>query len=402
MADTPQRPNASARARELLVIASMMAVALWGIALVDATSSSDRGRISGLPIGTDFVNFYTLAHIGSHSRYQVLATLDTFHAEQVRILPGSNPILYPPVYPPQVALLLSPLAYLTYWQAYFVWVVVSLALYGVVVWRFARGTPLLAAWPWQVAAVAAASPALWFVALHGQLSVLALAALATAWAALRHDRPSREWLAGSALALMAFKPSLYVPALALLLAAREWRAASGMVASTLVLLFASLPLVGVESVSQYLSYTLGVLAAPDQVATNPPLMHSLRTFWSRLLSAPLATTMYGMTAALVVGYGATQWRRSQTALQKIGLLSLVVVLAAPHLFAYDLVILTPLFMASAEQLLRPHAQNWLRMLTCVNFFSPLWGVPATLLGVQASTVVLAAWLVSFAASLGRR
>jgi hypothetical protein len=392
MATTPRPSKTAARARELLVLASMMATVLWGIAIVDATSGTSRGRLSGLPVGTDFINFYTLAHVGAQSRYHVLATLDAFHAEQVRVLPDSDATLYPPVYPAQVALLLSPLARLSYWQAYYTWVVLSVALYGIIVWRFARVAPAVAAWPWQVAAVAAASPALWFVALHGQVSVLALAALAMCWAGLRRQM---RWLAGFALGALAFKPSLYVPALALLLAAREWRMAAGAVAGTVVLLVGSLPWVGQEPIRQYVVYTLGVLSAPDQVATNPPLMHSLRTFWSGLLRPPLAPVLYGASALAVIAFGARGWARAATALERIGLLSLVLVLATPHLFAYDLVILTPLVLASANRLAASGVSGWLRRLTCFGFLAPVWGVPAALLGLQASTLALVAWLAVF-------
>jgi hypothetical protein len=284
---------------------------------------------------------------------------------------------------------------LTYWQAYYTWVVLSLSLYAVIVWRFARATPSLAAWPWQVAAVAAASPALWFVALHGQVSVLALAALAMCWCGLRRQVP---WLAGFALGALAFKPSLYVPAIALLLAAREWKVATGAIAGTLGLLVASLPWVGEESIRQYIVYTLGVLSAPDQVATNPPLMHSLRTFWSGLLPPSLASVLYGVTALTAVAYGARGWRRTTTALERIGLMSLVVVLAAPHLFAYDLVILTPMVLASANWLLASGVIGWLRRLSFLGFLAPIWGVPATLLGVQVSTLALAGWLAVFGAA----
>jgi hypothetical protein len=394
MATTPQSPRTAARARELLVLASMMAVVLWGIAIIDATSGTSRGRLSGLPIGTDFIQFYTLAHIGHDSRYPALADIDSFHAEQMRVVPGFDATVYPPVYPPQLALLLSPLARLTYWQAYYAWVVLSLSLYGVIVWRLVRATPALARWPRQVTAVAAASPALWFVALHGQVSVLALAALAMSWAGLQHRRP---WLAGFALGALAFKPSLYVPGLALLVAAREWKILTGAVAGTVTLLVASLPWVGEEPIRQYVANTLNVLSAPDQVATNPPLMHSLRTFWTGLFAPRLSTVLYGASALAIVAYGTHCWKRAGTASEQIGVLSMVTVLVTPHLFAYDLVVLTPLVIASATRLLVFDAVGWLRPLTYLGFLSPIWGVPPAFLGLQASTLALAAWFAAFGA-----
>ena len=228
MATTPRRPNTAARARELLVLASMMATVLWGIAIIDAASGTSRGRVSGLPIGTDFINFYTLAHIGAQSRYQVLATLDTFHAEQVRVLPDSDAVLYPPVYPPQVALLLGPLARFN--------VLAGVLRVGHPEPRTLRRDRLAIrarhTGPGSVAMAGDSSGgrescAMVCGAARPSLRYLALAALAMGWAGLRHERPL---LAGFALGALAFKPSLYVPALALLLAAREWRMAMGAVA----------------------------------------------------------------------------------------------------------------------------------------------------------------------------
>src|SRR4249919_540887 len=105
--DVAPPSRTAARARELLVLATMMAVALWAVLFVDASSGTTRGRISGLPIGTDFVYFYTLADVGRRGAYDALASLEAFRTEQLRLLPDTADTPYPPVYPPQLALLLS-------------------------------------------------------------------------------------------------------------------------------------------------------------------------------------------------------------------------------------------------------------------------------------------------------
>ena len=48
-------------------MASMMAEVLWGFAHIDATSDTGCRQLSGLPIGTGVLQFYTLAHIGRES-----------------------------------------------------------------------------------------------------------------------------------------------------------------------------------------------------------------------------------------------------------------------------------------------------------------------------------------------
>ena len=111
--------------------------------------------------------------------------------------------------------------------------------------------------------------------MHGQVSTIALVGVFGAWAALSAARP---WTAGAAVRLLAFKPSLFVPTLALLLAAREWQMAAGAVLPAGIVTGATMPVVGTAAMMQYAAFTADVLRSPDRVASNPALMHSLRTF----------------------------------------------------------------------------------------------------------------------------
>ncbi len=400
MTDAPHSPpgpgaRTAARARELLVLATLLATVLWTIALVDASfGDAGRGGLSGRPVGTDFVNFYTLAHVGHTGRYDRLATVETFHAEQVRVVPDAADLVYPPIYPPQLALMLAPLARQPYAVAYLIWTALTIGGYATIVWRLAASSSWLRPWPRQVLAVAAASPALWFTVMHGQVSAIALVGFFGAWAALSKGRP---WLAGMAVGLLAFKPSLFVPALALLLAAREWRMAAGAVLAVGIVTGATLPVVGSAAMMQYVAFTADVLRSPDRVASNPALMHSLRTFWSPWLPGPLATGAYAIGASALVLWAARVWRQLVRPLDRVALASGVVATASPHLFAYDLLILTPLVVAAADRMLAAPQQRWLGRLTYVGFLAPVWGVPLAALGVQASTPVLVAWIVAFAA-----
>ena len=398
MASHVASPRSAARARELLVVASIIASVLWGLTGFDLSSGTLRGRLSGLPIGTDFVQFYAMAHVGRSGRYEVLASFESFRAEQQRPLPSAADTFYPPVYPPQVALVMSPLARLSYGHAYLAWIGATLLLYGGSVALMLRRCIHLRSWPRQVAAVAVASPALWLVVMHGQVSAVALLALVGMWLALRARRP---WVAGVALGLLAFKPSLFVPALILLVASGEWRMAAGASLGAVVQYGLVIPWAGVNALLQYVAITLELLRSPDLVASNPPLMHSLRTFWTGLVPTTVASLAYGVTAIVVVAHSAVAWRRISDALARTAIMSAVVALTSPHLFAYDLLILTPLLLASSERVVAMPEQKALRSLAYAGFFVPVLGIPISALGLQASSVALWAWLVAFASVSGQ-
>jgi alpha-1,2-mannosyltransferase len=266
------------------------------------------------------------------------------------------------------------------------------------VWAFVSSTTHTQAWPRQVNAIAAATPALWFVALHGQVSALALAALAGCWYGLQQSRP---WLAGAALGLLAFKPSLYVPALAVCVLAGEWRIALGAGLVGIAQFSAALPWAGASALAQWVATTLALVRAPDLVASNPAMMHSLRTFWSSMLPGPAAATAYALTGVVAVVVAARAWRRALASLDRVAVLALAIVLASPHLFAYDLLILAPAFVASAERLLGGRGTPSLRVATYASYLAPIWGIPLAAMGAQASTLALAWWLSLLARSDGR-
>ena len=385
-------PRSAARARELLVVASIIACVLWGLTGFDLSSGTLRGRLSGLPIGTDFVNFYAMAHVGRSGRYEVLASFESFRAEQQRLIPSAADSPYPPVYPPQVALVMSPLASLTYLQAYLVWAGITLLLYAGAVWMMFRASASLRAWPRHVAVVALASPSLWLVVMHGQVSIVPLLALVGMWLGLRARQP---WVAGIALGLMAFKPSLFLPAVALCLICGEWRMTVGATVVAFLQYALVIPWAGIDALLHYAATTRALLLTPDLVASNAPLMHSLRTFWTGLLPAPWATLAYAVSAAAVMLHSAMAWRRVPDALGRAAIMGAAVVLASPHVFAYDLLILTPLLLASAERLLRAPGRSALRSLTYAGFFAPVWGIPVAALGFQASTLAISSWLMAF-------
>jgi hypothetical protein len=385
----------NSRRRELLGQLQVLTIVLWTILLVDASSLTPFGRISGLLLGTDFVQFYAAAAAAHDGKLSEATTTAGLREYQVRTVPASHASLFPPVYPPQVALVLWPLGAVGYRTAYSIWVVVSLLLYALGVRWCYTTAPSLRPWKSHVGWAAAAFPALWFLVLHGQLSAVALASLALATRAIGTRRP---WLAGAALGLLAYKPTLFVPVVATLALAGDWRTALATIAAGALQFVAALPIAGAEVLVSYVTTILQLARTPDLVASNPVLMHSLRTMWSTLLPTTPAVACYIVSAAAVLIIAARVWRTSVDALHRIGTLALAIVLVSPHMFVYDLVVLVPAFAAAATCLSdEPGTRRGLKNWTLAAFFAGIWGIPASVIAFQASTVAFLGMFLALSA-----
>lgn len=369
------------RAREAFVLAAFLFVFTWTMAVL-----ASWGRYS------DFVQFYTLAHIADAGDYGALRSDSTFQAWQVRVLPESRPQVYPSVYPPQMAFALRMAARLTYWQAYATLVTLSVVACLWTVRRMAATQPSLAPWPRHVVLLTAGSPFLWSVVVQGQVSALALLVLSGAWSSLGRGR---RYLAGLALGLLAYKAPLFVVAMAVMVLAGEWVIVAGGVAGAALEYLLAVPAAGSDVVVDYLIRLAQLALAPDRLAEKFVMLHSWRTFWTALLPPSAALVAYAVTGVATVWGAAWAWRRLPDPLHRTATLGAAIVLGSPHLFAYDLVLLFPLTVASAEFVVGTRGSRLLTALTAAGCFAPMWSLPVALLGLQGSTPVLAAWLIEF-------
>jgi hypothetical protein len=346
----------------------------------------------------DFVHFYRMAAVAADGHYAALYSDAALHAEQVRRVPLSGSAHYPPVYGPQVAVALSPLARLSYLEAYGVLALFTVLATFASIASFRTWMPRVAAWPAPLAAALAAFLPLAYAVFAGQISAVALLAAALTVAGL--GRGSRVW-AGVGIGLVAYKVSLFGPALALCVLSGEWTIASVAAGLAGLQIACVAPIVGAEVAWRYLENSLSILRHADNLAAKPQYMASLRTFWAALVPAGPAWMVYFVTAAVALGLAAWAWRRTTDPLQRVGVLTLAVVLASPHLYFYDLLFVIPAFLASADWLLQ-HPSPGLRWCVYLAFLAPLAAPLMPYTHIQPVTVVLAAWLIAFARVLGTR
>src|SRR6185437_12922520 len=132
----------------------------------------------------------------------------------------------PSPYPPYVAILFRPLSRMSYLSAYVTWMWISLVLYvaglGMISRRFIRGDPLhqslifcfsLGFYPFLVGTL-----------INGQLCAVGFFAMALA---IREDERRRLFQSGLALSLCAYKPTLLVLILPMLLVTKRFKTLLG-------------------------------------------------------------------------------------------------------------------------------------------------------------------------------
>jgi glycosyl transferase family 87 len=369
---------------------------MWVAVAAELASSGPLGRYSRFTKGNDFVQFYVAGVLVRTGQFDVLVDDRGFRHAQAPYLPTDSVASFPPVYGPQVGLAFAPLTVLPYLTAYAVWCALTVLLIGVSVRVFWRHCPHLRSWPGPVAALTAAFPPMGYLILDGQISAVAVGAIAVLVAALR--RESRR-LAGVAVGLLGYKLSLFVPALAVCVLSGEWAISGVALTVAVVQVFAVAPIMGLDVVHGFFENTASLVRSPDSVVMRPYLTGSWRTFWAALFPGFAARCAYGVSAAATVAAAAWGWRRTEDPLCRAALLSLAVALASPHFFLYDLVIVAPAFLASAA-LLVDRRLPALRVCAYLAFVVPLSAPLAAVTRIQPVTLVLAAWLTFLITAVG--
>ena len=196
-------------------------------------------------LDADFVNFYAMGRL--LNAYPAADLYDAGLQERVRnqIHPLSDGRYGPIPYPPFVGLLFQPFARLSYSTAYWVWLPVSLALYTAALVLVARR--LFPDDPWRHSLLVCLAfcyfPFTFETLANGQLSTLGFCALSSAFL---FDDSGRPLASGLALSLCAYKPTLLVLFLPMLLIRRQWKHLAGVFAGITALVVVTVLAVGAK------------------------------------------------------------------------------------------------------------------------------------------------------------
>ena len=384
----------------LFIAAAAVAVAVMAGVQRPGQGEVPAGIRASVPLGGDLIAFWTGARILAddggptelYDRPRVLAELSRAFPER--------PPLYRLAYPPPVYQATSALLPLGYRWAAALQVVAMALLFGLGALAFTESCPTLAKRRLAAWALLAAGPATVMTAVTGQLSgvwFVLLGGAVLAWSR------GRRMGAGVLLGLLCAKPTLAAPvALALLIAGQGW-ALLGFALGGALLLVASLAVGGIGPWWAYLEMMRDTPDLTQRMWLHPARQFTLRTLLALPargggLAAPLGWAGVALGLGLCAAVAPRAWRAARhpsTAMLGLGLALSAALLAAPHLFDYDLGFHALGLAAGVVLLLvgepmRPRL-GW--FLSIGAYLAPLGYPAARWLGLGAGTLVLLAWVI---------
>ncbi|MFT3882064.1 MAG: glycosyltransferase family 87 protein [Gemmatales bacterium] len=283
------------------------AVVLIGVTLaIVSWTSSNRGTSEvGIPWGADFAGFYVAAQILDQGDASKLYDRDLHARLYHELLPNlPKEEIIPYVHPPFVVGALRLLIPFSYDTAAAIWLLISMTLYVAGVMLVLQTCPLLdKQHRWLVVLLAVSfEPFLFETWLGGQLSAVAFFSYALAWYFWRRGMAGSS---GMALGLCLYKPTLLILIVPLLLLARVWKVLLGMTITGLLLLCASLLMVGWDCTFSYLDVLLAfrkATAGNDEIAIRTWKYVDFNHFYLQLLGpSMLKTVMFIVTSLICVG-----------------------------------------------------------------------------------------------------
>jgi hypothetical protein len=334
-ADRPRRSWINVSGAQGRAHAVLAACVLWAVSLAVTIGGTGSTNLVGVTNAPDFVQFYTLGRLAADHRIGEAYDFTAFHDAQAALVPESQELIFPPVYPPQVALLFAPLSRLPYHAALRLWTTLTIIGYALIVWR---------TWwlyrdrfrdPVLLFAAAAAFPPFFQTVIYGQVTLLVLVPCFLAWRALERRQ---HVLAGFALGLLAVKPQFGPVFAVIVLMRRDWRMLLGALAAVAWQLSMVWIVLGHEVFGSYLSVLQTVTAHADALEAKPFQSHSVRAL-TRLLPGYLGTACWLLVSATVLWRAGRAWCSSAPVSIRLGIAILAAVLVNPHLIVYDAAIL---------------------------------------------------------------
>lgn len=356
---------------------------------------------NGKAVGGDFVTFYSAGKTFLENRHELYDFVS--QEESYRLLfsgtsavTGSLPFVYPPV----IAFLFAPFSQLSLLNAYYLWSALSFVLYCTVIFVVLRNLPY-SKLDRFIAFLLSASffPFLMECLAGGQLSVITLLLFAVIYLCLRRGR---EFAAGIALGLGAFKPPLFVVFSLFMLTEKRFRLLSGAVLASALLVVPSLYLVGVQGFFSYLTqasrYSYGNELLPGKTLNVEKGAGLFVLFWRALPGMQiLARVLYIAAAALsFVAYFRAMRRCSSFSLRLAAQISLSLFLSV-WVGVYDLTVLAlPLLLVFSDMSLlnlRAHALAIVAAFGMSLYFLHPWLIAGELV-VNTAALFFALWIGS--------
>jgi len=322
--------------------------------------------------GPDFFNFYAAAKL--YVTHGGAAVYDIAQQRQVELqITGHDPssfIVLPYFHPPYYTLLIAPLAYLDYRNAYYVMAAFNVVLVAVLIAILVRTSLRVHGRGWLAAsAMIGGFFPVFVTVLQGQSDLVVLVPLAAAYAAWSRGRYG---LAGAFSALALAKPQLLLLIPILFLARRAWRALGGFAAVLTALGVISVAGFGIGPVITYLTTVgtwavTGRLPSTGELVYTDPAVYSLRNVLEAVPGGGKAVAFVILLFLLALVALSLSWRPDKPRLDFALAIAASLVLS-PHQNIHDLALLVIPGFALADLALAG-SLRWPHLAAAVLFFA---------------------------------
>ncbi len=352
----------------------------------------------GRPMGSDFVQFYAAGRVLNQHQPARLYDIPDFSRLQHEIVPEMSPtqmLIF--AYPQALVQLFRPFALLPYKWAYCAWLVFSLALYATGLWLLFRNRACDSYR--QTAFLLSLSAPMYTLEtwIGGQLSVLTFFAMVLFVCCFEN-----RWLvlAGLALGLASFKPSLIAIPAAMMLVSGSWRMLAGLCTSGALMVATSIATAGVDGFGLWLGRmkVFSAIATSNESILRRTKYVDLNSFFTILLGgnsvARGIATVCTLAAFSILAW--TWWKnrhRSQEVQRYLWAATITWTLMINiYVPVYDTILLVPAIalvsrsLAIRSEQKRATLQVWLIVLWLAPWFTQSW---ADYLRFQVLTVILA-------------
>jgi len=373
-----------------------LAVALYAMSFICLLLLSPKlVDPSGKPLGYDFITFWSAGRLALEGRAAAAFDMQAIFEAQRAAVPSSD-VIFLWHYPPTFHLVASALALLPYLVSYFAFMVLSLALFLLVMRKLL---------PWKDAGILLlAFPGVFICLLHGQNSLLSAALMGGA--ILMLDR--RPLLAGVCIGLLAYKPQLGALFPIVLALTGRWQAFGAAGATAAAFCALATFVFGVDIWAVTLANTGTIREVMETGQLSWAKMPSGFIFL-RMLGASQSIAFFGqlVVAFVAVAVVTNVWLRCGATRLAGAVLICGTLLISPYTFDYETAILAvPLAILATDLAASQRISSAEKLLLLALFvMPPLIGGIGEVLNIQAGFLMLCAafwWTASRALAEARQ
>jgi hypothetical protein len=354
----------------------------------------------GRPMGSDFVEFYAAGKLANQQQPSLIYDIPEFSRLQHEVVPEMAATqMHVFGYPPVVSQLFRPFALLPYRWAYCAWLVFSLTIYASSLSLLFR-TLLRESYRRTAFLLALSAPMYTLETwIGGQLSVIGFFAVVLFLCCFEKRRPV---LAGLALGLATYKPSLIAIPAAVMVLGGCWRMLAGLSASSALMMLGSIATAGVDGLWVWIMRlrVFSLYATSNVAILRRTKYVDLNSFFTVLLGASSVERAIATVATsavfLILAWNWWRARREGHNVQRYLWAATLTWTMMINIYVpvYDTILLVPAAalvacsLAGRSQREQMAMQVWVLALWLVPWLTQSW---ADYLRLQILTLVLAAF-----------